>query len=734
MSEDYDIIFDPGKGFLGSQSDKNIEKLIASIINYAKHKKAIYDQNSPEKDLKIIQESLKSSLSLLDEQSKNKDDYLMSDEKTASKIKDKVVENNGDKYISTIENIAKFRAKVAANDALLQKYCVEYPKDPAKIGNELKTNIKNAIENLRVEVSGNAPQTVKYRRMIEEMVIKFATSWESFKNSYALNYCLRGGAGVGKTTFAKAVAKCIAAYGILATDYIKLADKTDFIAEYLGQTVYKTSNTLYSSIEGVCFIDEAYAVGATKDYGDEFIGELTLFTQKFPGCICIIVAGYEKEMKKYFFDKNEGLYRRFPNNLELRPYDINTINAAIVSKIASKLKITDIESIRKATSGHQVLVKYLYMDTSIDIKEYERFNLYPIMLAILQSNSVEKRNILKTYILKKYMGIPEGDLFPNQMGDVQNIVDKITMTKSILDTGNVTLKTAFENINAFLEIRGVAKVYYDTKNDKTDLTTNGVSPKTFETTVINPLGIKMFGTVENLRALRANPEDPKVAELFNTSINQLYTEAVVYLYSYTKAVDAGTEKVKISTHVDVNFLNQEYSSLETMAKTNPASVLSYKSALEAVSEKEMFDVLEKRQVGSIRIPTPKTLQDSCEGAVPVVTTNDPANNDGAVIDPDVEMDLGDLMEIIARKPPSPPTKIVPYTGSIAPPSSGFEKTPPTSRPSLFGVQVTGNTSQPPMPYIPGTSRDPRFRGSNRRKKHGTYRAKPSTLHKTYRSR
>lgn len=791
MAEEYDIIFDQERGFLGRNSDQNIESLIASIINYAKHKKGIYEQNSPEKDLNIIQQSLRSSLSLLQEQTTNKDDMLMSDPRSAGAIKDKIVEQNGQKYISTIENIAKFRAKVAANDKLLQKYCIEYPKNPAELRRELKQKITDAVNNLRKEISGSSPQIVAYRRMVEEIVVKFASSWGSFKNSYVLNYCLRGGAGVGKTTFAKAVAKCISAYGILATDYIKLADKTDFIAQYIGQTVYKTSNTLYSSIEGVCFIDEAYALGQTHSYGAEFIDELTLFTQKFPGCICIIVAGYEKEMKKYFFDMNEGLYRRFPNNLELRPYDILTINGAIVDKIASKLEITDKDSVTRATYGHQGLVSYLYMDTSLQFDtDPTTFNLRPFLFAIRVSRTVEKRNILKAFILKVLMGIPEGDLLPNQMGDVQNIVDKILMTQSIIQTGTVTYKDAMENVNAFLAIRDVAKFYFVPSTQITHLTTNGTSPTMFHANVIMPFIERIFGSDKNYQNIVKNPTAVGMEAAVMKNLDKMYTEAVMYLFDYVKALDAGRESIKLSTHVDIKFLQQEAMTLQTMMKINPDALLSYRDAIEQTSEKDTLNNLAKTAIGTIIIPKAKTIGESCEAGVPVVATPDPANTDGALSRPPNERTRYSSMSYPEQEPTADTTVAGPDTGDF----KGFRFNPlttspgPQPRPATPGQpavttgdwitythQVTGqpyyynrktgettwvNPAEPPVTktlldqivdsdfverFDPVTNRrrlynrrTGQWAGGTRHKKrssaHETYRANRKRLHTTYRTK
>jgi hypothetical protein len=66
---------------------------------------------------------------------------------------------------------------------------------------------------------------------------------------------ITGGAGLGKTTFAKAIGKLFFEFGLLARDLFQIREKTDFIGQYVGQTPMKTYSTLYSALESMLFID-----------------------------------------------------------------------------------------------------------------------------------------------------------------------------------------------------------------------------------------------------------------------------------------------------------------------------------------------------------------------------------------------------------------------------------------------------------------------------------------------
>ena len=101
-------------------------------------------------------------------------------------------------------------------------------------------------------------------------------------------------------------------YEYEANEPFRVANRSDLIAGYLGQTAIKTRKFLKSCIGSVVFIDEAYSLGSDNDsFSTECIDEINRFLSEHAGQIICILAGYEKDLNERFFSKNEGLRRRF---------------------------------------------------------------------------------------------------------------------------------------------------------------------------------------------------------------------------------------------------------------------------------------------------------------------------------------------------------------------------------------------------------------------------------------
>lgn len=76
-----------------------------------------------------------------------------------------------------------------------------------------------------------------------------------------LHMCFMGNPGVGKTEVARIVGKIFAEENILSDKEIFIeAQRSDLIAEYVGQTAIKTKNLIQRATDGVLFIDEAYSL------------------------------------------------------------------------------------------------------------------------------------------------------------------------------------------------------------------------------------------------------------------------------------------------------------------------------------------------------------------------------------------------------------------------------------------------------------------------------------------
>lgn len=169
-----------------------------------------------------------------------------------------------------------------------------------------------------------------FKDQIANIVYAFVADPNGFKQSH-LSISLTGPPGVGKTTVATYVGKILSLLGVLVKGTnISTHTRASMVGQYVGQTAAKVKAILRSNIEGIIFIDEAYALtqasGGTDSgdrldqFGVEALNEIVGFLDKYKGQICIIAAGYKDEMKTYFFDVNPGMERRFKWFWDLPPF------------------------------------------------------------------------------------------------------------------------------------------------------------------------------------------------------------------------------------------------------------------------------------------------------------------------------------------------------------------------------------------------------------------------------
>ena len=140
------------------------------------------------------------------------------------------------------------------------------------------------------------------------------------KLSYHLVFT--GSPGTGKTTVARIVARIYKDLGILKKGHTVETDRSGLVANYVGQTATKTNAVVDSALNGVLFIDEAYALvpeNASQDYGQEAISTLLNRMEDDRDKLVVIIAGYTNEMKR-FIDSNPGLQSRFNRYINFPDY------------------------------------------------------------------------------------------------------------------------------------------------------------------------------------------------------------------------------------------------------------------------------------------------------------------------------------------------------------------------------------------------------------------------------
>lgn len=175
--------------------------------------------------------------------------------------------------------------------------------------------VKNEVYKLMVRKSQSTYSRIKITSIGNGEYYGFAVD----KNRlYMLEDCTI----THNSTLCGILAKLYMHMGVVSKGNLVIANRSDLVGQWLGETSIKTKKILESALGGVILIDETYSLGNSEgrdSFSKECIDCINQYLSEHKDIVCII-AGYENELNNCFFKHNPGLDRRFPWKYHIETY------------------------------------------------------------------------------------------------------------------------------------------------------------------------------------------------------------------------------------------------------------------------------------------------------------------------------------------------------------------------------------------------------------------------------
>lgn len=207
------------------------------------------------------------------------------------------------------KNINKITDKVLED--LDQREYLRIRSNNTKVASEKKTAIQelNSLEGL---------DTVKEQI---QHILNYIKVNKNRGTLPSLHMSFEGNPGSGKTSVARIIGKIFAEEKILSNNktFVEI-NARELVDKYVGWTAVKTKEIVEKAEGGILFLDESYALlSDRKSFEQEAIDTLIKLMEDKRDNICIIFAGYTKEMQK-LFEMNQGFASRINFHIQFPDY------------------------------------------------------------------------------------------------------------------------------------------------------------------------------------------------------------------------------------------------------------------------------------------------------------------------------------------------------------------------------------------------------------------------------
>ena len=169
-------------------------------------------------------------------------------------------------------------------------------------------------------------------------------------NLPTLHQVFIGNPGTGKTSIARLYGEMLKACGYLRKGHTVEVSAPLLISGYAGDLGSRLSRLVQEAIDGVLFIDEAYALTRRAGAANyEIIDTLTKAMEDYRNRLVVVVAGYPQEMGE-FLAGNPGLQSRFADPIlfsDLSPQEMGELLATYAAQENLELPV-DVQQMAEA--------------------------------------------------------------------------------------------------------------------------------------------------------------------------------------------------------------------------------------------------------------------------------------------------------------------------------------------------------------------------------------------------